>query len=67
MHRRVHHDRVGEPAGQPVDRGLAAVGGPLSTIQNIRFADAYGSVVMTCSTNAMNAMIPSFVPSQRRS
>jgi type II secretory pathway pseudopilin PulG len=31
---------------------------PLSTTQNTRFADAYGSQVMTCSTNTMTGTIP---------
>jgi hypothetical protein len=31
---------------------------PLSTTQNTRFADAYGSWVMTFSTRVMNGTIP---------
>jgi len=30
----------------------------LSTIQNTRSAEAYGSVVITCSTSAVNGAIP---------
>jgi len=31
---------------------------PLSTIQNTRFALAYGSVVITCSASRKNGVIP---------
>ena len=37
---------------------------PLSTIQNTRSAEAYGSVVITCSTSRANGAIP-VVSSQR--
>ena len=39
------------------DRCLPAVAGTLSTIQNTRFAEAYGSEVITCSTSP-NGTIP---------
>ena len=31
---------------------------PLSTIQNTRLAEAYGSCVMTSSTSSMNGPVP---------
>ena len=31
---------------------------PLSTTQKTRFAEAYGSVLMTWSTSAVNGLIP---------
>ena len=33
---------------------------PLSTIQNTRRAEAYGSVVMTCSTRPAKGLMPFF-------
>jgi hypothetical protein len=37
--------------------GPVAVRGPLSTTQNTRFAEAYGSAVITWSTSAVKGLI----------
>ena len=54
-----------QPRGRPgacirLIEVLPACEEPLSTIQNTVLADAYGSLVMTCSTSRPNGTIPVF-------
>ena len=56
--RGVHQNRVGELFGEPVDGLLSRWDEPLSTTQNTRSADAYGSWVMTWATSAVNGSMP---------
>ena len=49
---------VGHAAAMRWIDAVPACEEPLSTTQNTRRAEAYGSVVITCSTSAANGMIP---------
>jgi hypothetical protein len=54
----VHHDRVGELFGEPVDGFLPSVGRAVVNDPKHAVAEAYGSWVMTCSTSAVHGSMP---------